>query len=805
MAARAASASPIPRRRTATCACCATGRRTRRRRRGGARRWPRSRRACWASSTESAAPGLRAAPHGELHHHGGRAHQLSPPAAGERRHPATAGAALRDQRVPVERLSPPPRAARQPGARRPRADRAVAGRSRGRAAIPAGRRRRTTSPSSTRSAASAPRSSCASACTTSRASCGRRRCPRSSRRSPTSVSARRCAWRCATCTRRLDLPSDPPTRGLTVLAMGKLGGEELNYHSDLDLIFVYEPGDAAWWRDRLSAARVLHARRAADHQRAPDADAGRRRVPHRHAAAPVGEPGAAGVVGRGVRGVSSHERRSSGSVRRSSRRAPSAGPPRSGRGSRRPSPASCTDTGSTPAEVAEVQRMRERIAAERGQGDAQRVNIKTDRGGLVDVEFVVQMLQLRHGHAEPARARARDAGGAGRARDGPHPGAGRRPGRWAKATTSCARSRGGCASSAISRSRRSTPIPRRCSAWRGVSATRATTPRPWRRCARTTPATAARSAPCTIGCSTTPRATPDRAPTAWFAFAASFGLPRGRCRRPSASGSMARSSRGTRRRCTCSPTRCTTASACSRASAATKAATALGDLPPARARRPAVRLGPRARSGDAVDARADRRGVPRHGAGQPAARVLHPPDRLPRRRRDGAGGAAADARRGRRVAMGRLPRRRRAAERRPPQDELVPALPSQHAAHQGEGGRATTSTRSWRRGRRAPAGTTRRCCSTSTATSRRRAARTSSSCPHGVVKTTPLPTVLGGITRDAVLRLLGRSRGADPRGALHARRGLPRRRGVLHRHRGRGDADPRARRSAHRRRAARAR
>jgi [glutamine synthetase] adenylyltransferase / [glutamine synthetase]-adenylyl-L-tyrosine phosphorylase len=45
--------------------------------------------------------------------------------------------------------------------------------------------------------------------------------------------------------------------------------------------------------------------------------------------------------------------------------------------------------------------MRERIAAERGEPDAQRVNIKTDRGGLVDVEFVVQMLQLRHGGAEP--------------------------------------------------------------------------------------------------------------------------------------------------------------------------------------------------------------------------------------------------------------------------------------------------------------------------------------------------------------------------------------------------------------------
>jgi glutamate-ammonia-ligase adenylyltransferase len=53
------------------------------------------------------------------------------------------------------------------------------------------------------------------------------------------------------------------------------------------------------------------------------------------------------------------------------------------------------------AEVAEIARMRERIERERG-GPSGQVNVKTDRGGLVDVEFLVQMLQLRHGHAHPA-------------------------------------------------------------------------------------------------------------------------------------------------------------------------------------------------------------------------------------------------------------------------------------------------------------------------------------------------------------------------------------------------------------------
>jgi glutamate-ammonia-ligase adenylyltransferase len=35
---------------------------------------------------------------------------------------------------------------------------------------------------------------------------------------------------------------DAPIQGFTILALGKLGGRELNYSSDLDLIFLYDPG-----------------------------------------------------------------------------------------------------------------------------------------------------------------------------------------------------------------------------------------------------------------------------------------------------------------------------------------------------------------------------------------------------------------------------------------------------------------------------------------------------------------------------------------------------------------------------------
>src|SRR5262249_23540485 len=58
--------------------------------------------------------------------------------------------------------------------------------------------------------------------------------------------------------------------------------------------------------------------------------------------------------------------------------------------------------GLSAAEVAEIARMRDRIEQERGGEGRDRVNIKTGRGGLVDVEFLVQMLQLRYGGDQPA-------------------------------------------------------------------------------------------------------------------------------------------------------------------------------------------------------------------------------------------------------------------------------------------------------------------------------------------------------------------------------------------------------------------
>ena len=55
--------------------------------------------------------------------------------------------------------------------------------------------------------------------------------------------------------------------------------------------------------------------------------------------------------------------------------------------------------GLSPAEVEEIAAMRLRIERELGDDARGRLNIKQGRGGLLDVEFLAQMMALRYGHA----------------------------------------------------------------------------------------------------------------------------------------------------------------------------------------------------------------------------------------------------------------------------------------------------------------------------------------------------------------------------------------------------------------------
>ena len=176
------------------------------------------------------------------------------------------------------------------------------------------------------------------------------------------------------------------------------------------------------------------------------------------------------------------------------------------------------------------------------------------------------------------------------------------------------------------------------------------------------------------------------------------------------------------------------------------------DLPPPRPPRAAVQVGRAVLHADPVHARGAALGDARADRVQRAARVLHPPDRVPRLRPDGPVPARRPGRgvdRG--VAVGCVPRRGEQARRHPREDRQLAAdlprladparqglrpVPEQRAGEdRGVEGRATRS----------------RSCSTITASCARARARTSTSSASGKIVTPPHTAgILDGISRKSV-------------------------------------------------------
>jgi len=184
-----------------------------------------------------------------------------------------------------------------------------------------------------------------------------------------------------------------------VLAMGKLGSRELNYNSDLDLIFVYEAGRGS---RAVAVAQECFARLAQVLMMVLQTTT-REGVAYRidTRLRPSGNKGPLVTSFDGFRLY--HESSAQLWERQALIKArPVAGHPKLA--------TRVTDVISqfvyraplTAAEVEEIRRVRERMEHELARESADRVNIKSGRGGLIDIEFVAQMLQMRHGATTPA-------------------------------------------------------------------------------------------------------------------------------------------------------------------------------------------------------------------------------------------------------------------------------------------------------------------------------------------------------------------------------------------------------------------
>jgi glutamate-ammonia-ligase adenylyltransferase len=195
-----------------------------------------------------------------------------------------------------------------------------------------------------------------------------------------------------------------PSASLAVLGLGKLGGRELTYSSDLDVVFVYsDEGQAEGGRavgnfevmSRL-AQRLIHALSAyLDEGRLYEIDTRLR---------PSGQKGAlvsslAGFRAYHAKEAALWERQALIKARTVAGDAALGAKIEELAREQVYSRPSTVDS----AEVAaEIGRIRARMEKEIAQETAHKFNIKTGRGGLVDVEFLVQYLQLVHGPRLPS-------------------------------------------------------------------------------------------------------------------------------------------------------------------------------------------------------------------------------------------------------------------------------------------------------------------------------------------------------------------------------------------------------------------
>ncbi|MDT4914093.1 MAG: [glutamine synthetase] adenylyltransferase / [glutamine synthetase]-adenylyl-L-tyrosine, partial [Pseudonocardiales bacterium] len=198
-----------------------------------------------------------------------------------------------------------------------------------------------------------------------------------------------------------DLAADELPVRFAIIAMGRLGGAEIGYGSDADVLFVFEQIDGSEPASELAnrvagelAAKVralLAAPSSTDPPLAVDAD--------------LRPEGRSGPLVRSLASYRSYYARWSSAWEAQAllRARPVAGDAELGdRFVAMIDPIRYPDGGLAPADLVEIRRLKGRIDSERlPRGADATTHTKLGRGGLGDIEWTIQLLQLGHGHDVP--------------------------------------------------------------------------------------------------------------------------------------------------------------------------------------------------------------------------------------------------------------------------------------------------------------------------------------------------------------------------------------------------------------------
>jgi len=195
-----------------------------------------------------------------------------------------------------------------------------------------------------------------------------------------------------------------------VLSMGKLGERHLDYNSDLDLIFLYDSADGSETGGGPAGKMSAHdyyvqlGQRLIAYLSAPTAEGIAYQLDMR-----LRPSGRSGPLLSSLEAFRRYHETSSQLWERQAliRARFVAGDPTLGAEAEAIAERFAYQGNFSDEDLSEIDRLRMRMERELAREDGSRFDVKTGRGGLIDVEFLVQRLQLRFGH-EHAALRQRD-------------------------------------------------------------------------------------------------------------------------------------------------------------------------------------------------------------------------------------------------------------------------------------------------------------------------------------------------------------------------------------------------------------
>jgi len=175
---------------------------------------------------------------------------------------------------------------------------------------------------------------------------------------------------------------------ILVLGMGKLGGEELSYNSDLDIIFIYDGEEEEHeFFSRLGQKVISVLSVPTGEGLAYKIDMGLR------------PSGRSGALVTSLKSFRKYHRESAQVWERQAliRAKPAAGDGKLAKKVMKSVEQYVYGKPAPPGFHEDIRHLRSRMEKELAKESAKKLNIKTGRGGIVDIEFLIQMLQLRYG------------------------------------------------------------------------------------------------------------------------------------------------------------------------------------------------------------------------------------------------------------------------------------------------------------------------------------------------------------------------------------------------------------------------